>query len=130
MFRALFKPYGDDVTKLLKFLEENQDGDPNGPPRLAPPRRCELGSHGNKIMVELYGKDFDLTNDGLRDECWKTAEWIRHKSPLGDKLKYTVMGYEGTKIIYTSGCPICKERKDPRPHHEHVDDPIHESLEG
>ncbi len=119
MYRALFKLYGDAVTTLLKWLEENPDGNPEGPPRLKPPRRCVLGSHENNIMVELYAEDFpDLDEKGLRDECWKTAEWIRHKNPIGSNLNYQVTGYEGTKIIYTSGCQICKAGAL-KPHYEH-----------
>ena len=108
MFRVLVKPSMKDVEAIHKFLLK----------KLQEPRRMLLG-HAGRIMVELYAEDFDLDTDGLRDECWKTAEWIRHKNPVGDDLSYQVTGYEGTKIIYTSGCQICKEKKSQRPHYEH-----------
>lgn len=109
MFRALFKPPVNDIEAILKFLEQ----------KLKEPRK-HLPSHSGGIMVELYGEDFpNLDERGLCDECWKTAEWIRHKNPAGDNLKYQITGYEGTKILYTSGCEICRSRKDPRPHYEH-----------
>ncbi len=108
MFRALFKPQKNDIEAIHKFLLE----------KLQEPRKMILG-HAGRIMVELYAEDFNLSVDQLRDECWKTAEWIRHKNPIGSNLKYQVTGYEGTKIIYTSGCPTCKARNDKRPHYEH-----------
>lgn len=58
----------------------------------------------------------------LRDECFKTAEWAKHNNGVGTP-HYEAIGYDDDwNIVYSSGCPTCKERKDPQPHHVHANE--------
>lgn len=89
----------DDATVLFDWLRE----------------RLKVGflrvGHGNRIIVE------DLPD---KDECWKVAEWVRHNAPVKGSLNYGINGFdEQGRLLYTSRCPLCRDKNVKTPHYEH-----------
>ncbi len=96
-WRAVFKPKMDDVAQLDTFLTK----------KLQEPCRYHI-AHAGRVLVE----------GPTRDDLFKTSEWIRHQNPIG-LIPYSVIGYEGQKIIFVDSCPKCRSKDVNTPHHEH-----------
>jgi len=88
IWKAVFKTWIDDAPAINNFLRD----------RLKLPNKHHLGQAGS-IIIE----------SPTRDDCFRTAEWLRHQNPTGKLLNYTVAGYDEGKIIYVSYCKLCRE---------------------
>lgn len=106
-FKAVFRPRKAEETIALDNLLRT---------KLKPPMNYRLG-HSSRVTI-------DVPDCGslpkTRDECFKTAEWAKHRNGVATDIPYTVVGYEGNPplLVYDSACARCKA-KDPRPHGEH-----------
>jgi hypothetical protein len=96
-WKAVFKTWTDDGPKIDEFLRD----------RLKLPNKHHMGNAGSVII-----------ESPTRDDCFRTAEWLRHQNPLGKLLNYTIAGYDEGKIIYVSYCKLCREGGKGK-HHEH-----------
>ncbi len=104
-FKAVLKPKNGDVAVAMDKLLQA---------KLKPPMNYRLG-HYFRVMIDVPDCGSPAKT---RDECFKTAEWARHNNGVSADIPYTVIGYDDElRIIYDSGCPVCKA-KDPRPHYD------------
>ena len=110
-FKAVFKPDEQGAIALDNLLREKPD-----------PKAEQLRSPMNYRLGHAFRVSIDVPDCGspakTRDECFKTAEWAKHRNGFSDKIPYTVAGYDDDlNIIYLSYCPQCKAGK--LPHYEH-----------
>ena len=95
MWKAVFKLTTEEALTLDEWVGR----------RLRKPCTHHMG-HAGRIII-----------DGpTRDDVFKTSEWVRNQNPLGRKLNYSVIGYEGTTIIFLSYCRRCRSGES---HDEH-----------
>jgi len=96
IWKAVFKTWIDDGPKIDEFLRQ----------RLKPPNKYIIGDAG-KVIIE----------SPTRDDCFRTAQWLRYNNPLGKLLNYSIVGTDAEgKIIWVSYCKRCREGGV---HHEH-----------
>jgi hypothetical protein len=91
MWRATFKLSSDEEVKTFQeFLKAY----------LRAPNKFSVSE--KKVSIESLNED----------ECFVAAHWAKNRNPLGPRL-YSVKGFDNEgRVIFDSGCPLCRKEKE------------------
>jgi len=101
VWRAFFNLREDKEADALEtFLAENLKE-----PHIFKVVRDVFSEHAKHILI---------IESPTKDDCFKVAEWLRHRNPLGRKLFYSVIARIKDRIVWASWCQECRAGV---PHH-------------